>query len=102
EHEHLSAEHLPLRRECDKGQVHPIQHQLDRHEDRDDIPLDEKSQNSAREKDAAEQQIIGKRNHQTRPLSPGAGVSSRVASTTAPMMAIRTRTDVTSNGSRKS
>ncbi len=87
----LSAFHW--RGESHKSQVHGVQHQLDRHEDGDHVALDEKAGDSAGKQDRRQHQVIGNRHHQSFPLR---------ARTTAPMMAIRISSDVTSNGSRNS
>src|SRR5690242_13577861 len=80
----------PMRREGHKRQVHCVEHQLNAHKDGDDVALDQKSDYAAGEKQRAEHQIVGKRNH----------YASLLASTTAPMMAMSTSTEVISNGSR--
>src|ERR1700730_12231865 len=93
---------MPVRCEGHERKVHAIQHQLDRHKNRDDVALDQEPEHTTDEQNSAQQQIIGKRNHHPsfrRPLGTARG---RLASTTAPMIAIRISTDVTSNGSRKS
>src|SRR5205814_5068748 len=100
EHEYLAAERFPIRGKSHEREIHPIQHQFDRHENRNDVALDQKAGNSAGEQNPAQHQVIGERNHQS--SLAGGPVTGRAANTTAPMMAINTSTEVTSNGSRKS
>ena len=46
------AVHLPeLVRECDETQIHGVEHQLDRHEHRDDVAPEEKARDSQGEQD---------------------------------------------------
>src|SRR2546423_1115621 len=108
---------MPVSGESHERQVHAVQHQLDRHEDRDDVALDKESQHAAHKQDSAQSQVVEKRNHQrSLPDATNSRVSRSavsvalgfaidsglLASTTAPMMAIKIRIEVTSNGSRKS
>jgi hypothetical protein len=44
---------VPLRRECDERQVDSIEHQLNRHKNRDDVALDQKPGHTAGEQNAA-------------------------------------------------
>src|SRR5512135_2868006 len=83
EDEDLTAQGVPVRGERHEAQVHGVEHQLDRHEDRDDVALDEKAEYAAGEEDRAEREIVRKRNH---------WLSLR-ARTTAPMIAIRISTE---------
>src|SRR6185312_15779785 len=92
EYENLSAHLVPMTGKGNERKVHRIEHQLNRHENGDDVALDEERRHANGEQNRAEDQVPGQWNH---------GRSLR-ASTTAPMMAIRTSTDVTSNGSRNS
>src|SRR5208282_994309 len=102
--EDLSAERVPVRGKGDERKVHAVEHQLNRHEDGDDIALDQEPEHSTDEQDSAQHEIVRKRNHlyPSSFLGPRAPPSGRLASTSAPMMAIRISTDVTSKGSRKS
>src|SRR5260370_17553377 len=104
EDEHLPAERVPVRGEGNKRKVHAVQHQLDRHENRDDVALDQEPEHAAPEQDSTQYQIVGERDHlyPSSFLVPRAPASGRLASTTAPMMAIRISTDVTSKGSKNS
>src|SRR5215469_8672737 len=97
----MTAELLPLGRKGNKREVHAIQHELNRHEDGDDVALNQKSGDAARKQNRAQHQIVGKRDHQ--PSFPAWSTDSgRAAKTTAPMIAISTRIEVTSKGSRNS
>src|SRR5208282_6495649 len=93
-----------MRGEGYERKIHTVQHQFDRHENRDDVALDQEPEYTAREQDPAQHEIVRKRNHfyPSSFLVPRTAASGRLASTTAPMMAIRISTDVTSKGSRKS
>src|SRR6185437_3028861 len=48
----------------DEGQVDGVEHQLNRHEDRDDVALDEEGANADREQDRCEDEVVSDRNHQ--------------------------------------
>ena len=50
---------MPLVREGDEGQVDGVEHQLDGHEDGDDVALDEKGGDADREEDGAEDEVVG-------------------------------------------
>src|SRR5208337_3760147 len=104
EDENLSAKRVPVRGEGDERKVHAVQHQLDRHENRDDVALDQKPEHTTCEQDSAQHEIVRKRDHlyPSSFLAPRATASGGLASTTAPRMAIRISTDVTSKGNRKS
>src|SRR5438132_10727956 len=101
-YEHLSAQRVPLSGECNKRKVHAIEHQLNRHEDTDNVPLDQKADDSAAKQDSAQHEIVGNRNHQCPFPVCCVSASGFPASTTAPMIAIRINREVTSKGSRKS
>src|SRR5260370_8583430 len=103
EDEHLPAERVPVRGEGHERKVHAVQHQLDRHEDRDDVALDQEPEHAAPEQDSTQYQIVGERDHlyPSSLLVPRAPASGRLASTPAPMTAIRISTDVTSKGRTK-
>src|SRR5205085_2281805 len=75
----------------DKAEVHSVQHQLNGHEERDDVALENKSRYTHAEEHGAEREVPGNRDHQC----------SFLARTTAPIMAISTSTEVTSKGRRK-
>src|SRR5580700_3441236 len=95
EDEDLSAHLMPLVSEGDKRQVYGIQHQLDRHKDGDDVALDQECRHANRKKDSAQHQVISNRDDHL-------AQCSLLASATAPRMATRISTDVTSNGSSRS
>ena len=58
------AGHLaPLAREGDEGQVDRVEHELDRHEDRNNIALDQKRGDTDAEQDGAEDEVVSDRNH---------------------------------------
>ena len=63
ENKNLSGQLMPVRREGDERQIHAIQHQLDRHEDGDDVALDQESAHAAGEEDAAQHEIVRNRDH---------------------------------------
>src|SRR6185312_9004561 len=65
----LEAALVPVIGEGNKGQVHGVEHQLDRHKNSDDIALEQKAEHAQTEKDGAENQIPGKRNHLVGPPS---------------------------------
>src|SRR5262249_12548834 len=69
-------------------------------EDGNDIALDQEPGYSAGKQNSAQHEIIREWDHYSDLLSPAA--SSRLARTTAPIMAMRTSTEVTSKGRRKS
>ena len=91
-----------MRGEGDEGKIDAIQHQLDGHENRDDVALDEESETPQAKRNAlsSRYQEMGIMGYSPSFLGPRATASGRLASTTAPMMAIRMSTDVTSKGSR--
>src|SRR5262249_48903177 len=86
----LSWFRVPVVGKSYKAQVDGIQHQLNRHKNGDDVALEQKAEHAERKQDCAQDQIPGKRDHQP----------SFLPSTTAPIMAIRISTEVTSKGSR--
>ena len=104
EDEDLSGQHVPVRSESDERQIHSVEHQLNRHEDCDDVALDQKSRYPAGEQNSAQHEIVRKGHHYsfTFCAGPPPGTVGLLASTTAPMMAIRIKMEVTSNGSRNS
>ena len=52
---------VPLVREGDKGKIHGIEHQLNRHEDGDQVALDQKSDDAKAKQHGAQKQIPGER-----------------------------------------
>src|SRR5579863_3943761 len=98
---------MPVCGERDEREIHAVEHQLNRHEDGDDVALDQKSRHAAGKQNSAEHKIIRERDHQSTSLGPaaritGGAVGGLLASTTAPMMATRIKIEVISNGSRNS
>jgi hypothetical protein len=87
----LSADLPVLSRKGDESQVHGIQHDFYRQQQRNDVPLQKKPENTNQEKNCTENQVPADRNHR-----------SFFANTTAPIKAISINNEVTSNGSRKS
>src|SRR5215472_3414486 len=85
-------------RESDERKIHAVEHQLDRHEHRNEIALDEKADHTQAEQGRAEQQVPRYWDHLLTLRSP---VPAR-ARATAPRMAIRMSTEVTSKGSSRS
>src|SRR5258708_911817 len=86
----MTAELVPTTGEGHKSQIHAVEHQLNRHKDSDDVALEQERKRAQTEQNRAQDQIPGQGDHQF----------SFLPSTTAPMMAIRISTEVTSNGSR--
>ena len=80
--------------EGDEGQVHRVQHDLDRQQDRDQVAAHEHAGRADREQNRREHQVVVERRHQRRP----ARAFAARASTTAPTIATRISIDVTSNG----
>src|SRR5262249_29960845 len=104
EDEDLSVQLVPVCREGDERKVDAVQHQLNGHENRDDVALDQKSGHTARKQDSTQHQVVRKGNHQFVTFFGGPPPSAvgLLASTTAPIMAIRIRIEVISKGSRYS
>src|SRR5687767_6810869 len=75
--------------EGDERQVHRVQHDLDRQQNRDQVLAQEHAGRADREEDRRDDQVMTERNHDSGP--------SLRASTTAPTMATRIRIDVASN-----
>ena len=88
---------MPHVREGDEGEVDGVEHELNRHEDGDDVALDEEAGDADGEEDGGEDEVPA----MGTTAVMGAYRSFR-ASTTAPRMATRMRTEVTSKGSRSS
>src|SRR5439155_13970390 len=101
EDKNLAAQRMPVRGKSHERKIHAIEHELDGHEDGDDVALDQRPGHAAGKQDAAEDQVVGKGDHQPS-LFCCSMDSGRAARTTAPIRAISTRTEVTSNGNRKS
>src|SRR5688572_13403230 len=75
--------------EGDERQVHRVQHDLDRQENRDQVLAQEHARRAYREQDRRDDQVMTERDHDCGP--------SRRASTTAPTIATRIRIEVASN-----
>src|SRR5712692_355140 len=90
EHDDLAVGRCPRAAECDERQVHCVQHDLDREQDRDQVAPHEHAGGADPEQDRRQNEIVVERHHQR--------CSSRRASTTAPTIATRIKIDVTSNG----
>src|SRR5688572_18574499 len=88
ERDDLSVEVAVVAAEGDKRQVHGVQHDLDRQQDRDQVAPEEHACRADGEQRRRQNQIVTERNH----CSP-----SRRARTTAPTIATRIRTEVASN-----
>src|SRR5260370_28487944 len=99
-HEDLATQSMPVSGESHEGKIYAVEHELNRHKTSEDVPLDQESGNTAREQEAAQQQVIRKRDHQR--AFRFCVASGFVASTTAPMIAINIKMDVTSKGKRNS
>ena len=100
---------VPLIGKGDEGEIDGVEHELNGHEDGDEVALDEKADDAERKEHGAEKQIPGERNvvlkeaHFSAVLSVLAILEpSAWASATAPRMAMRMRTEVTSKGSSSS
>ena len=89
---------MPHVREGDEGQVDGVEHELDRHEDGDDVALDEEGGDADRKEDGGEDEVA--RQMGTMMRSWQLAICSFRARTTAPRIATRIRTLVTSKGSR--
>src|SRR6516225_1490054 len=79
----------------DEAQVHRVEHDFDREQDRDQVAPDEHAGGSDRKQNRREHEVVVERHHQG--CSDGPGEASRRASTTAPTIATRIKTEVTSN-----
>src|ERR1700677_2453770 len=96
---------MPLISEGDEGKIDGVEHELNGHEDGDEIALDEKADDAERKENGAEQQIPGERDVVLKEAHFWAAVSelgtfepSTWASATAPRIAMRMSTEVTSKG----
>src|SRR6187455_1869631 len=85
----LSVDVAVVTAEGDEGQVHGVQHDLDREQDRDQVAAQEDAGHAEREQYGRDDQVVAERNH--------CGCSSFRARTTAPTIATRISTDVASN-----
>src|SRR5688572_8068097 len=74
--------------ERDERQVHRVQHDLDRQQNRDQIPAEKDARRADGKENRRDNQVMVERNHDW---------PSRRASTTAPTIATRMSTDVASN-----
>ena len=92
----VAVDLFELIRERDKAQIHRVEHQLDGHEHGDDVLAEQEAGNAQRKQDRGQQQIPGQRDRGRD--AKACDQISFLASTTAPMIAIRIRNDVTSNG----
>src|SRR5262245_31412332 len=89
EHDDLPVDGAAVAADRHEHQVHRVQHDLDRQEDRDQVAAEEHAGGPDREQDSGKRQEIGVRDH-------GPQRSFR-ATTMAPTIATRISTDVTSN-----
>src|SRR5690606_4566832 len=92
--------------ESDQCQVDRIQHQLDRHQDHDGIPAQQNAEYADYEQHGAERQVPVQRDfHAIRlkivDLTHDAYATRLRASRTAPIVATRSRTPITSKGMAK-
>src|ERR1051325_6633558 len=85
-HDHLPFDGTKEPREGDEGDIDRVEHELDRHQDHDDIAPDDDSGDADSEDNGAEHQIIFQRRLRHRCLC---------ASTTAPMIATSSSTEAT-------
>src|ERR1700730_14519652 len=90
EHDDLPVDSAQGPAEGDEGQVHRVQHDLDRQENRDQVAAKENPGRTGGEQDRREHEGVVERGHYF-------VVLSRRASTTAPTIATRISTEVTSN-----
>src|ERR1700691_5148400 len=91
EDEYQSVQLIPRARERHECQIYGVQHQLDGHEDRDDVPLEHECHHAQSKKNGTQHQVIGNRND---------AHSSLFARTSAPRMAIKIKMEVASNGNK--
>ena len=96
EDEDLALYPIPHVGEGDEGEVDGVEHELDRHEDGDDVALDQEGADAGREEEGGEDQVPGDGD------TGVIGYCSFRARTTAPRMATRMRMLVTSKGSSRS
>src|SRR5689334_12431227 len=84
---------MQLAGERHKDQIHGVQHELDRHEDDDDVAADQHADRADAEQHGPEDQIPIDRDDRH--------CNVRFANTTAPMIATSNNTEVTSKANRK-
>src|SRR5581483_5815027 len=89
EHDDLPVGRPERAAERHEREVHRVQHDFDRQQDRDQVAADEHAGGADREQDRREHEVVVERRHQRH--------SSRRARTTAPTIAARISTEVTSN-----
>src|SRR5271157_934951 len=75
--------------EGDKSQIDGVEHELNGHEEGDNVALEHEGHDAQSKEDGAENQVVVRRHHDQ---------FSRWASTMAPRMATRIRKEVSSNG----
>src|SRR5688572_13767275 len=88
ERDDLAVHVAPVAAECDERQVHRVQHDLNRQQNRDQIPAEKNSGRADGKENRRDDQVMVERNHDW---------SSLRARTTAPTIATRIRIDVASN-----
>src|SRR5688572_1278178 len=88
ERDDLAVDVAAVAAERHERQVHGVQHDLDRQQNRDQVTAQEHAGRPDREKDRRDDQVVTERDH--------GSVSSLRASTTAPTIATRMRIDVAS------
>src|ERR1700693_4255149 len=93
----VSIHLLELVGKSDEAQVHRVEHQLDGHEDGDNVAPENEAGHTQHKKNGAQDQIPAQGDGGRQ---GGHGQTSFLASTIAPTIAIRIRTEVTSKGSR--
>jgi hypothetical protein len=59
EDEDLSGDLMPHMREGDEGEVNGVEHELNRHEDGDDVAFDKEAGDADGEEDGGEDQVVG-------------------------------------------
>src|SRR6476619_632259 len=93
--EHLAGQIGQAARERDQVEVDGVQHELDRHENRQEVPPDEHAQKSDREQEERNDEVVVDGDVHQSTFS-----AERFPRTTAPIMATRRNTEATSKGSR--
>src|SRR5688500_3502034 len=88
ERDDLAVDVAAISSEGDERQVHRIEHDFDREQDRDQVAAQEDAGRADREQDRRDDQVVTERDHES--------VPSRRASTTAPTIATRIKIDVAS------
>src|SRR4030095_13553405 len=82
--------------EGDEREIHGVQHDLDRQQDRDQIAPQEHTCRADREEQRRQHEVIAQRNHRS-PSRPPRAAPGGWARITAPTMATRIRIEVASN-----